>query len=296
MSMQQVEPVDQLAQPREPDRPHYEIGTLLGPEDFYLEQTYHRGRLARVLAALSGAGTLAGLKVTIEPAVAGRGDEVSVSPGLALDRLGRLIEVPRRACVAIERWFQKQREDNPGALAAAFEPDSNSVLADAFIRFVPCERGRTPVFATHTFDGLSAVAASRIRDGYEIKLFPRPFSADLPRPRQRLWAQGFASGAMSARRKALQDAILDAGREFASDFDEKRQQPTRLPEHLDKQDTTFEFLARVRLPAINGTPPGRDMGRPVPNPDNSLRRFVVPLSAVAAWVGIPPPAAPGPDD
>ena len=38
-------------------RPHYATGMLLDAVDFAAEQTYHRNRLARALAFVSGAGT-----------------------------------------------------------------------------------------------------------------------------------------------------------------------------------------------------------------------------------------------
>lgn len=295
MSASYEEHEDELARPREPDRPHYAFGTLLGPEDFYLEQTYHRGRLAQALAALYGSGTIVGLKVGVDAADPSKDrpdDELTVSPGLALDRFGRLIELPRRYCIRLGRWFKQQCRDVPGEVAAAYHPASQAVLIDVFIRFVPCERGRTPVFATSTFDGLGAVAASRIRDGCEIVAFPRPSAAELPLPRQSAWLQEFDSGGdPDARRKILHEALLDAGHDFGANFDEQRGMLKPLAEHLDKQDTSFEFLARVSYPALNGDPPARDAARPVPPPVNDIRRFVYPPSAIARWAGMPAPPA-----
>ena len=46
-----------------PDRVSYDEGVLLDALDFRAEQSYHRGRLARVLAYLFGTGTAAGLEV-----------------------------------------------------------------------------------------------------------------------------------------------------------------------------------------------------------------------------------------
>ena len=75
------------------ERPSYATGMLLDAQDFTDEQTYHRGRLARALASLTGGGTLAGLRVSHSPATGGpspRPEEIRVEPGLAVDRLGRL--------------------------------------------------------------------------------------------------------------------------------------------------------------------------------------------------------------
>ena len=54
---------DPLAGVLAPDRVFYAEGVLLSAADFEAEQAYHRGRLARALAALHGSGTVAGLRV-----------------------------------------------------------------------------------------------------------------------------------------------------------------------------------------------------------------------------------------
>src|SRR4051812_23559939 len=110
---------DPIAEPNSPDRVFYATGTLLSAEDFVAEQSYHRGRLARVMAALHGHGTIAGLRVDYKAADAAKDieEQLQLTPGLALDRLGRLIEVPRLWCLRINRWFDAQ----PAAsLKAAF--------------------------------------------------------------------------------------------------------------------------------------------------------------------------------
>ena len=88
---------DSLVSVKGPDRVHYETGVLLNAEDFLAEQNYHRGRLARALGYVNGSGTVAGLKILHEaevPATAtevGRAERILIEPGLAIDRLGRLI-------------------------------------------------------------------------------------------------------------------------------------------------------------------------------------------------------------
>ena len=81
-----------------PERLAYFAGRLLGPDDLGAEQTYHRGRLALALRALVGHGTVAGLRVT---AADGR---LHVAPGVAIDCLGRLIEVRTPLCLDLAGW------------------------------------------------------------------------------------------------------------------------------------------------------------------------------------------------
>src|SRR5258708_794373 len=106
---------DPLAQkPELPDRLFYATGILLDAEDFRAEQLYHRGRLSRALAYLHGGGTVAGLRVDwIKPLnpgedaafPKGRDEEIVVNPGIAIDRLGRVIEVPTSGCIRLMRWY-----------------------------------------------------------------------------------------------------------------------------------------------------------------------------------------------
>jgi len=183
---------------RRAERLHYATGELLGADDFRAEQTYHRRQLARTLAYLHGSGTVAGLKALLRP-VPDPDDptiladlELQVQPGLAIDRLGRLIEVPRPACLRLRRWYEHvadQSADSDGYnredLISAFHPAADSlpaaVVLDIFLHFRECENGRTPAFATGPFDALDASQPSRIRDAYELRLVPRT-EADLPDP------------------------------------------------------------------------------------------------------------------
>ena len=120
---------DPLRKPTAPDRAKlldrvfYATGAMLDATDFTDEQAYHRGRLARALAYLHGAGTVAGLRVDIEPAPE---EMVVVQPGMALNRLGRIIEVPRRACIRVDEWFTGK------GVALNSLVNSGPVLADVF--------------------------------------------------------------------------------------------------------------------------------------------------------------------
>ena len=98
MSIQATESDPLYRQPGA-ERPAYATGMLLDAQDFTDEQTYHRGRLARAMAFLAGGGTLAGLRVEHVLGSDTQVEEIRVNPGLAVDRLGRLVEVPRRACL-----------------------------------------------------------------------------------------------------------------------------------------------------------------------------------------------------
>jgi hypothetical protein len=293
-----------------PDRVFYATGVLLDAEDFKAEQTYHRGQLARVLAHLHGSGTAAGLKVLwIKPsddlnAPGAQQEEIRVEPGIAVDRLGRIIEVPRNACIRLDRWFKDQKEDDlVQALYAGNEaPLVNregvdgvvegtdpveGVVADLFIRHVVCERGKTPAFAAGPFDALDAVEPSRLRDGYELKLFLRQehraddLPSSLPMP-EKTWpteSSRLHASIFEAWHRAT-DRTETPGVRGASEL-----KPLR--EHASGQDTTFVFLARVVLPAerMEATPRIRRKLEDV-RVDNHIRPFVYTATALARLTGL----------
>ncbi len=272
-----------------PDQVFYATGVLLDADDFKAEQLYHRSRLARALAYLHGSGTVAGLKVVWEQAIettetqAGREERLIVKPGLAIDRLGRLIELPRSACIRLNRWFEAQTESD---LIQAFHAPSNSVMisrnflpdpehpnerpielgngvsgvvVDVFLGFTLCERGKTPALATGPFDALDAVVPSRLRDGYQLSLVLRQEPTDdllgiLP---ANDWIQDLNPTEVQRR-------ILAAWQE-ASQGDQ----------------TNTVFLARLLLPATNetGGRPQRIMTEEV-IVDNYSRAFSYPSGAI----------------
>jgi hypothetical protein len=282
---------DPLARPQTPDRVYYATGRMLGAQDFSAQETYHRGRLARALAYLHGSGTVAGLQVAWAPdpqpgaATAafpnGKNETLTVQPGIALDRLGRIIEVPRAACIRLHRWYVAQP---PADLRLRGAPD-NGVVVDVFIHFVACDNGKTPVFAAGPFDGTDAVGPSRVRDAYELELVSRK-EIQPPLP-QDAWPDLAGQADLVQRRAALHQAILGAWREGPPGWDGDRLKAA--PEQVLGQDPTSVFLARLVLPATAAPaadkPPMRTPGAAV-RVDNDKRLFVYPLGALARWVGV----------
>lgn len=284
-----------------PNRLYYAQGVLLDAQDFSDEQSYHRGRLARALQYLFGTGTVAGLRVSFEEET----EEVVIEPGLALDPLGRLIEVPRRCCLRLREWYAAQRDQD---LQGGWIDESGTplLIADVFVRFVVCENGKTPAFAAGPFDALDAVQPSRLRDAFEFALVIRgeagvrrqalldgdPTPPVIPVPDARELLLGLPADP-AARLTAIEDLIFDAYREGTVDWQNDR--PPRLIEHLVPRllvpaagvvsgvdptevgrDPTSVLLARLSIevdpvpavPVLVGITPAAS------NPDNRIRRFI----------------------
>lgn len=261
---------DSLATQGVPERVHYATGVLLGADDFADEQRYLRGRIARAHAALYGHGTVAGLRVSC-PAPDNPELEVFVAPGLAMDRLGRLIEVRRTQCIHIARWLARQQDpatsaaDRRAVIDAVREdaPGQPRLVFDVFARFAICPHGKTPAFAAGPFNATDYVVPARLADAFELTLqlahtvnatLARP-DGDLARPQPR----SPKLDAMLAGLQALTDpAQLEAGRrlwcmESALDAwpTASPLNPERLPklaEHASDADWDRVLLARVSVP------------------------------------------------
>ena len=255
---------DVVARAREArGRVFYATGVLLNAQHLDAEQLDNHPGLARALAYLHGSGTLAGLEVTWERETDGRGERVVVKPGIALDRLGRIIEVPRAAPLPLDRWFDEQSDAH---LIGGFKPSLQGVVADVFVRLVLGEPAQTPGPA------------------YEVKLYLRqePDPPPLPPPTWPVFMR--TDGA----RRDLQDAIFAAWAAWHEGDDSCDQGGARpLAEHVLGQDPTSVFLARLVLPA---TLPASS-GRPIRTAaevvvDNRSRRFAYPPAALARWVGL----------
>lgn len=301
MSVTTREPTaDPLFAGHPPRRPAYATGVLLDAGDFLDEQSYHRGRLARAVWALTGGGTIAGLRVSHRPEQDGREEEIRVAGGLAVDRLGRLVEVPRTACLRLPRWWsstfaaddgdtlQRASYEDPGRFVGSRVTDlagsderppipARAVVADVFLRFIACEEGRTPAFASGPFDALDASTVSRLRDAYELLLVPREGLDDdfdgLP-PRAEL------PGDPAERREAVEDAVLDG---WPGDGMMAGGSASPLPEHPLGIDPTAIFVARILVPVGAGEPVERDGEAVVV--DNWTRRFVPSIRLLQQLIG-----------
>ena len=244
------------------ERVHYATGVLLDAEDFLDEQTYHRARLGAALKAVAGFGTLSGLRVR-PPEVTDPELELSVDPGLALDRLGRLIEVKAPQCIRIARWFAAQPD---AVLNAALQGGAApAVTVDVFISARDCARAKSPAFATGPFDALDAVVPSRLAETPLLELVPRDEAAPIPVPKN-FWPKA------NAPDDAKLTAVLGSHEVPSGAIGETF---ARLQEQLATQNEFALFLARVSIPVtvVPGARPALDPAKRA-SVDNSLRPFI----------------------
>jgi hypothetical protein len=170
------------------ERVNYATGMMLSADDFRAEQDYHRSRLAQILRYALGKGTLAGLAVESGQGgtnpVSDANYTVFVRPGLAIDGLGQLIEVPRDYSISLKRWV----ETNPDKVSAHVDVATNTLIVDVSLSARDIGRAKTPSFADGPFDALDAIVASRLEDSFVLHLdlvmpgLPPPIVPVLPSP------------------------------------------------------------------------------------------------------------------
>jgi hypothetical protein len=270
---------------------------MLGVEDFQAEQDYHRGRLARALLQLAGTGTVAGLLVQTGANTDSSKLEIKVTAGVAIDRVGRIIEVPRMVCIVLDNWLTQyvtswqaqQAGQSPGtppiadpnsAIHDAKNPvvdkthDTKNLMVDVFATFAGCTRGVTPCFASQDdYDATDAFSANRLLDSFAMQLVLRTDSA--PKTPLDPWKDLGADPQPPL--ESLQQAIL-AGTPGPQG---------KLEEYPPGFDQTAVFLARILIPATEGTGgAGPTVALQSLTIDNTSRLFVIPSSILARFNGL----------
>jgi hypothetical protein len=279
---------DTLSPLPQPLRVFYSTGRMLGVEDFQAEQDYHRGRLARALLQLTGSGTVSGLLVQTDGNTDPTKLEIQVTSGIAIDRVGRIIEVPRTVCIVLQDWLTQyvrawqaqQAGQSPGTPAIA-DPntaihDTKNLMIDVFATFTSCTRGVTPCFASQDdYDATDAFSANRLLDSFAMQLVLRTDAT--PKTPLDPWA---GLGANQPPLASLRQSILASKLGMQG-------QPAEYPPGFDQ---TAVFLARILVPATAGTagnPPAWNLsGVNNTNIDNLSRLFVIPSSILARWNGL----------
>jgi hypothetical protein len=260
--------------PTDATRVNYSPGMLLAASDFQQEQIYHRARLAAALARLHGFGTLAGLKVDHFPKDSLRPEdglprpteELVVQPGIALDRLGRIVEVPKPQSLRLALWFHQQTQGAGAAFNAFLDAPANQrhFVADLFLRFLDVPNGLRPSFPEPAADATDALVPARTLEQFELRLVARDCDKLVELPLPDAPVQRFTQ-APTTRRELL-DAL------YAS---YPPPQPTEYPD--DFPDPTAVFLSRILIrladppsTTLDRSPAGDvridDLNRPVLNP------------------------------
>ncbi|MBP0622464.1 hypothetical protein [Cupriavidus consociatus] len=287
-------------------RVSYEPGMLLGLEATRAEQDYHRRRATRHGYWLHGAGTVAGLRVSLRAEDPGNDtDEVRVrlvvSPGVGVDGLGREISVPEPYCVDLGAWLTAQHEDEAlwGALIrdGYAEPD-NLLWLKVTMRYQDCNSGLQPVLASEVNAGTDPVQPSRVADCVLFELVAErpddvPAEEHLFAAHARIRPYAEIEARLGERERAQVVAAAGAARTqlelgarlLHSLGDDNQSLVARQAFLTDPAQLARTLLARI---AIRLTPPAPEPGLVV-NPrrievDNLARPFLFNAAALARMI------------
>ena len=146
-------------------RVNYTYGLVLGVGEFRTEQNYFLEKQRSHARSLHGYGTVAGLLVGVRDT--DNGPEVRVSPGLAIDPLGREICVPEPQCALLNNWLLARQQAGDVA-------PTGHVTAYVTLCYRECETDKVPVPVgpCHSLDKSSV--ASRIQEAFELRLTETP--------------------------------------------------------------------------------------------------------------------------
>lgn len=213
--------------------------------------------------------------------------EIEVTAGLAIDRVGRMIESPSTVCILLQPWLASQTAAD---LTSAMQGGS-SILVDVFATFVPCTQGVTPCFATQDdYDATDAFSANRLLDSFAMQLVLRTDPS--PKLPQDPWlgAGAVPSGSVTSTLvQGVQQNILQAsaGPGAASPFAVNGPTPAEYPPGFDASSV---FLARISIPATavpNAAPDYKNLSDASSiKIDNFSRLFLYPASLAARMVGL----------
>jgi hypothetical protein len=276
------EPSDPLFQPvgdSDPATPgdplsrlRFHYGQCLSAEDFEAEQRYFVLRQRLHNALLHGVGTVWGLAIRRgEPRPEG-GEQLICEPGMAIDPLGREIWVPERLCLnlaALERSFWAELISTDPA-----EPKGPRRRAYVVLRYVACLSDEVPVIPLPCSDDHEGLAASRLRDSFQLCLEhqapPDPYATVRDISRRPL--------PVEPRERLLSHVLNDPP------------QPSSLApleRFWSGADDAALLLATLDLEAIGAPPDSAPQVRllppttAAPNPDNRVRAVLPAVQSLA---------------
>lgn len=277
----------------------YEAGMLLGLEATRDEQAYHRRRLNRHQYWLQGFGTLAGMRVSIDPPTAPNANPITtrmlVGQGVGIDGLGREVLIREPYGIDLGDWIRAQ---DITRLYTGYNDTTNVLHLKVTVRHQEVPVGLQPVLARKLNLSTDAVQPSRTLDSILLELTPElpPSVSDKFHP----WAahdpvdDATPAGLTSVESSYLSDVATDNAAAGA-----QLQLHARLLHCLDSKGVSAQLAAdeleegaRLLLARIEIDVPDLDAlmeikeGLPLVNPNNIrvnnlVRPFLVTASQLS---------------
>lgn len=155
----------------------FQPGILLGADALTTEQAYHVRRMNRHQRWLAGPGTVFGLRVDVQAPTAGVTSDpvlLTVSPGHAIDGLGREVTVDQQYAISLRDWLAEQ---NAASTALAAE---TVLYLRVTVRAQALPNQLQPVVAELFDAGFNPVVAARIGDSFVLEISSDPNMTGAP--------------------------------------------------------------------------------------------------------------------
>lgn len=273
-------------------------GMLLGLEATRDEQDYHRRRLNRHQAWFHGVGTVAGLNVALDYQKGVEADDESksitvrvvISPGVAIDGLGREFTVDTRYCLNLNEWLAAH---NDASLTAAYQGTNLHLTVCA--RYEPCPRGLQPVLARQLNSSTDAVDFSRIGDSFQLELVADDTKGDATKLRYRAdglsaWQRGLPEKTVATNALNTAEKAILGNSSLSTAAKSQLELRARLLHAFDgpmpQAPSEGELLDRARIPLAALTLRIPTLSQRIVSParltvNNLIRPFALPVNAAA---------------
>jgi hypothetical protein len=150
---------------------NYNLGMVLGVDDFMQEFAYLSGRDQWLARDLIGYGTVRGLRVGIEKDTV-KGPRVVIEPGVAVSPRGQMICVPSAQCAYLKDFAESRVDEVNRQLGS---PPANSVQLYVVLCYRDCPTDNVPIAGEPCRSEEDLMAPSRLTDSFSLELrFRKP--------------------------------------------------------------------------------------------------------------------------
>lgn len=216
----------------------YNLGMVLGVDDFMQEYVYHNAHRAWLARDLLGYGTVWGLKVVPENN-ADKGPRVLVECGAALSPRGQLVHVAPAQCAYLNEWIaanQAELEARFQLLGSPPEP----ITVYAVLAYDECETDDVPLAGEPCRTEENLTAPSRLKDHFKLQL-----RLDPPLQTEEDALRNFVGALAQVAVVAGPGTSLDA---FEANV-RNSEQPLASPPAAPPDTFTYSFPATTTIPS-----------------------------------------------
>ncbi len=145
-------------------RVNYNLGMVLGVDDFLQEQTHLEWQDHLANRLLHGYGTVCGLNVFERPSATTGDIEIVIKRGYALSPHGRWIWVEQDQCAYLRQWLQTHSQENPAFVG----PGTYTIYVK--LCYVECPTDQVPIAGQACAPEEDNMAPSRILETFHPEL------------------------------------------------------------------------------------------------------------------------------